>query len=162
MLDQGADHEAFARRTFGAVGRFRSGDDRVRIDGGRLRRKKANAAHDVGAIRGSAISFELVRTTTLRFLAAVAMNPRMLVKSASSAGHRRGVRVMATETFVEIGEGLLLIAAESASAAFDESFAREAGSGEKESAPAREPQWDESPRTFRFRLYSANRMRRHE
>lgn len=108
LLDQGADHEAFARRTFGAVGRFRSGDDRVRIDGGRLRRKKANAAHDVGAIRGSEISFEQVRKPRFDFLAAVAMNSAHVGEiRVFGKGHRRGVRIMVAETFVEISEGLL-------------------------------------------------------
>ena len=107
LLDQRADHEAFAGRTFRAVGRLRSGDHGIGVDGGRLRRKKANAADDVGAIGRLEISFEEISKPRFDFLATVSMNSAHVGEiRVFGKGHCRGVRVMVAETFVEIGERL--------------------------------------------------------
>ena len=107
LLGHCDDHETFAGRNFGAVGRFRSRDDGVRINGRHLGRKETNAPHGARAIGGFQIALEERGKPIFDIRAAVAVNSTHVREiRVIGKGHCRGVRVMVAETFVEIGERL--------------------------------------------------------
>ena len=108
LLGHGDDHEAFAGRNVGAVGRFRSGDYGIGVDGRHLGGEKANAPHNVRAVGRFEIALEERRKPIFDIRAAVAVNSTHVREvRVIGKGHGRGVRVMVAETFVELGESLL-------------------------------------------------------